>query len=75
MACFIIAGLFEIGFGLIFVFGKDTLWEIRKRSTRSQTIVPQRTEAWERHTTFWGVVNLIVGIFVLLLPMLVRWGQ
>lgn len=63
----ILAAIMLIGWGLVCIFGRDLVWELRQHSSRAAGLVSERTPEWEGMTAVGGVVAIILGIVPLVI--------
>jgi hypothetical protein len=63
----ILAAIALIGWGLVCIFGRDLVWELKESSNRANGFASERTPEWEGLTAVGGVVAIILGLVPLVL--------
>ncbi|MGH2559768.1 MAG: hypothetical protein ACRDJH_11940 [Thermomicrobiales bacterium] len=61
-----LGGIALIGLGLVFIFGRDFMWQLTKFDNALEGEKSERTDAWEVKTIFGGIVFIAIGIGVVL---------
>jgi hypothetical protein len=58
----ILAAIMLIGWGLVCIFGRDLVWELKQFDRRADGLVSERTPEWEGMTAAGGVVAILLGL-------------
>lgn len=62
----LLIGLFFIGLGLFYLFGKDTLWSMKQWSDEWEGVQSKRTHLWEVNVNIAAILAIVVGIVIVL---------
>lgn len=65
---FALFGLIFIAYGVISLVKRDWMWALTKMGNDFEGQASQRNELWELGTTISGVVAIILGIVLILMP-------
>jgi len=61
-------GLLFIAYGIVSLVKRDWMWALTKMGNDFDGQVSQRNELWELRTMISGVVAIVIGIVLILLP-------
>lgn len=59
-------GLFFIGLGVFYLFGRDLLWGLKQWGDEWEGVQSKRTDLWEANVAIVGFLSIGVGIVIVL---------
>jgi hypothetical protein len=63
-----LVGAAFIAFGVVMLLKRDWMWRVTRMGNEMRGQVSERTDLWEMGNAIGGVVTIVVGVILILLP-------